>query len=235
MRSQAVHPYQPRFAQGVTGLLCLEALVFQTPWVVVAALVFVGWALVAPRTSPINLIFRLIAPPPRELEPVAPVRFAQWMAFAFLAVAVTLLFAGAATAGWIIAGAVAAIALFSAATGICVGCEIHRLTLARRAHDGDMRPLLGLDGPGPWVVVVSAPGCARCEPVARQVESLADPTEVVRVDLSRTPGAARLPIRSVPAVVAVGDDGRVAHVATGRLDRPQIEAVLARNGVRAAA
>ena len=27
----AVHPFQPRFAQGVTGVLCLEAILFDTP------------------------------------------------------------------------------------------------------------------------------------------------------------------------------------------------------------
>jgi len=226
MPPRAVHPYLPRFAQGVTGLLCLEAIVFRTPWAVVAALALIVIALVAPRWSPVNLIFRAIAPPAQELEPVAPVRFAQGIAAVFLAVAVALLFTGLELAGWIVAGGVAALALFSAATGICVGCEIYRVVLARRTHDGDVRSVLGLRGTGPWVVVVSAPGCARCEPVARQVESIAGTDAVVRVDLARTPGAARLPVRSVPAVVAIGEDGHVAGVASGRLDRPQIEAVV---------
>lgn len=227
MNPRAVHPHLPRFAQGITGLLCLEAIVFDTPWAVVAALALIAIALVAPRWSPVNLMFRAIAPPPRELEPVAPVRFSQTLALVFLTVAVALLATGRTTAGWIVTGMVAALALVSAITGVCVGCELYRLALRRRTHEGDLRPLLGLAGQGPWVVVVSAPGCARCEPVARKVEALASGRPVVRVDLARTPAAARLPIRSVPAVVTIGGDGHVTDIAVGRLDRPQIEAVLA--------
>ena len=72
-------------------------------------------------------------------------------------------------------------------------------------------------------MVLTAPGCARCEPVARQLEEIARPQPVVRVDLSRTPQAARLPVRSVPAVIAVGSDGRVRQALAGRLDRRDLE------------
>jgi len=140
-------------------------------------------------------------------------------------VALGLSFAGAPTAAWIVVGIIAVVALFSAVTGYCVGCEIYRLLLARGGADGDVRDDLGLHGAGPWLVVLTAPGCARCEPVARQLEEVAAPRSIVRIDLTRTPAAARLSVRSVPAVIAIGGDGRVRRALTGRLDRPILEEV----------
>lgn len=224
----AVHPLQPRFAQAITGVLCLEAALFQTWPVVAVALGLVVVAIVAPRRSPVTLLFRLIAPPPRELEPVAPVRFAQGMAAVMLAAALALMAAGLATAGWVVVGLVAAVALFSAISGFCVGCEIYRVLLAARRREAtdDLRRDLGLDGAGPWLVVVTAPGCARCEPVARALESAAEGRPVVRVDLARTPAAARLPIRSVPAALAVDRDGELRALRVGRLDQAELAGVV---------
>jgi len=224
-RPAAVHPHLPRFAQAVTGVISLEALVFQDRWAVAAALALVVVALAAPRYSPVNLLFRIVARPATDLEPVAPVRFAQGMAAVGLSVALGLSSAGAPTAAWIVVGIIAVVALFSAVTGYCVGCEIYRLLLARGGADGDVRDDLGLHGAGPWLVVLTAPGCARCEPVARQLEEVAAPRSIVRIDLTRTPAAARLSVRSVPAVIAIGGDGRVRRALTGRLDRPILEEV----------
>ena len=69
----------------------------------------------------------------------------------------------------------AALALLSAIAGVCVGCEVYRLLAgpARRGAEGDVRGDLGLTGDGPWLVVLTAPGCARCEPVAREMERAA--------------------------------------------------------------
>jgi hypothetical protein len=222
-RPTAVHPHLPRFAQAVTGVICLEALMFQDPWAVAVALALILVALAAPRISPVNLLFRLVARPATDLEPVRPVRFAQGMAAFALALALGLFAAGIDTAAWIVVGIIAVVALFSAITGYCVGCEIYRVLLARGGGDGDVREGLGLTGAGPWLVVLTAPGCARCEPVARQLEEVASPRGIVRVDLTRTPAAARLPVRSVPAVIAIGGDGRVRRALAGRLDRPILE------------
>jgi Domain of unknown function (DUF4395) len=224
----AVHPLQPRFAQAITGVLCLEALLFDTPVVVGVALALVLLNLLTPRWSPVAWAFRLIARPPGDLEPVAPVRFAQWMAAAFLALALVLLAVGAGLAGWILVGLVAAIALFSAISGVCVGCEIYRLLLARRGGAAaDVRGDLGLTGDGPWLVVLTAPGCARCEPVAREMEQVAGDREVLRVSLREHPRAGALPVRSVPAALAVARDGTLRAARAGRLDRPQLLEVLA--------
>jgi len=224
----AVHPLQPRFAQAITGVLALEAIAFSTPAALAVALALVLLSLAGPRWSPVAWVFRRIAPPTDDLEPAAPVRFAQGLAAVFLTGALTLLLTGLDTAAWILAGVVALVALFSAISGICVGCEAYRLLLSLRNGDGDdVRDDLGLTGPGPWLVVLTAPGCRRCEPVAREMEKAAGGREVVRVDLSERPRAASLPVRSVPAALAVGSDGRLRLARAGRLGTPEIAQVLA--------
>ncbi len=224
----AVHPMQPRFAQAITGLLCLEAILFDQPAVVAVALALVLLGLAGPRVSPVAWLFRLIARPPRELEPAAPVRFSQWLAATILTASVALLWSGAETAGWILAGLVAALALVSAITGLCVGCEAYRLLLSlRRRGAADVRGDLGLTGEGPWLVVLTAPGCARCEPVAREMERAAGGRDVVRVSLAEHPRAASLPVRSVPAALAVDASGRVRAARAGRLGQADLDGVLA--------
>ena len=227
MASNTIHPHLPRLAQAVTGVLCLEGIVFEDPWVVVVALVLVVIGRFAPRWSPVHWFFRRIARPTDDLEPAAPVRFSQTIAIGALGLAVILLAGGAQLVGWIVVGLVAALALLAAITGICVGCEVYRLALARNGSDGDVRDGLGLQGTGPWLVVFTAPGCARCEPVARRLEEIARPRPVTRIDLSRTPEAAKLPIRSVPAVITVDCNGLVRAARTGRLDRGVLDELVA--------
>ena len=223
----AVHPHLPRFSQGVTGVLCLEAAAFGDRWAVAVAAGFIAIALFAPRWSPVGWIFRQIARPAQELEPAAPVRFAQWMALALLCIGFALLLAGVDAAGWAIVVLVAAVALFSAITGFCVGCRIYRILMLRSGAAADPRRDLGLDGPGPWLVVLTAPGCARCEPVARSLEAIAAPREVTRVSLAERPGAARLPVSSVPAVLVVDPDRGLVAARAGRLDEPMLRELVA--------
>ncbi|MFP5450814.1 MAG: DUF4395 family protein [Thermoleophilia bacterium] len=224
----AVHPLQPRFAQAVTGVLCLEAAIFQVWPVVGVALGLIVLNLAGPRWSPVGWLFRMIAPPPKEMEPVAPVRFAQGMAVAMLAASLVLVALGLELAAWVIVWAVSIVALFSAISGICVGCEIYRLLLASRRGDerADLRAPLGLTGQGPWLVVLTAPGCVRCEPVAREFERAAG-REVLRVSLAERPGAAVVPVRSVPAALAVGADGRLVSARAGALKRPELTEIAA--------
>ncbi len=227
MPVSTVHPHLPRLSQGLTGVLCLEALAFQDRWVVIVALGLVIVARFVPKWSPVHWFFARLSRPAEELEPIAPVRFSQTIAVGALVIGAMLLLFGSPVAGWAVVGLVSALALVSATTGICVGCEIHRLALARRSGTGDVRAGLGLEGPGPWLVVLTAPGCARCEPVARALEEIARPQPVVRVDLSRNPQAARIPVRSVPAVIAIGGDGQVRQARAGRLDRVVLEELAA--------
>jgi hypothetical protein len=230
---ETVHPLQPRFAQAITGALCLEALLFQTWPAVAVALGLVVIGLVAPRFSPVTWVFRQVARPPASLEPAAPVRFSQGMAVAALGAATICLAAGADLAGWILAGLVAAMALLSAIGGVCVGCELYRLALRRKGGDDDLRTALGLDGTGPWLVVLTAPGCARCEPAARALEQVAAGRPVIRVNLRERPEAAAVPVKSVPAALAVGSDGRLRAARAGRLDTPDLAHVLAALGAPA--
>ena len=226
-RPAALHPHMPRFAQAITGLLCLEAVLFDEWPVVAVALALVLLNLIEPRLSPVARLFRLIARPPVRLEPAAPVRFAQLMAVAFLAPATGLLAAGYDAVGWTLVGVVAALALGSAITGVCIGCEFYRLLLMRRRGQSDVRHSLGLSGRGPWLVVLTAPGCARCGPVVRELTRAGEGREVVEVDIVQRPEAACLPVRSVPAAIAVGSDGSVRLARAGRLKDEDLRAVLA--------
>ena len=226
-RPAVVHPLLPRFGQAITGVICLEALVFQTWPPVAFALALVLLSLAGPRWSPVAWLFRLIARPPRSLEPAAPVRFAQAIAAVMLSAAVALIVAGADVAGWVLVGLVSAVALVSAITGFCVGCEAYRLLMRRGGSAEDLRGPLGLEGRGPWLVVLTAPGCARCEPVARALADGAGERDVVRVDIARRPEARVVPVRSVPAALAVAPDGRAREARAGRLGEADLQAVLA--------
>ncbi len=223
-----VHPLAPRFSQAITGVLALEAAIFGQPVALGVALALVLLSLAGPRWSPVAWVFRRIAPPAAELEPARPVRFSQTLAAVFLTTALVLIAVGWDVAGWAVALAVSAVAVISAITGFCIGCEVYRLLLARRGGaPEDVRDDLGLTGSGPWLVVLTAPGCARCEPLAREMERAAGDREVVRVDLSRRPAAAALPVRSVPAALAIGPDGSLRAARAGKVGAPEIAQVLA--------
>ena len=71
--------------------------------------------------------------PPAELESEVPPRFAQALGTLGLGLAALALALGALTgaplataAGWLLAGAVAALQLLLAATGYCLGCQLYR-------------------------------------------------------------------------------------------------------------
>ncbi len=213
----AVHPAAPRFSQAITGMLCLEAVIFQTQAVVVIAAVFIALALIGPRWSPVAYLFTLVPARPAELEPSRPVRFAQLMAISMLVVAIALLYAGASTAGWTITGLVAAVALFSAISGICIGCIAWKQLVRRGGSAHDLRKAFDLEGSGPWLLVVTAPNCPRCGPAKRAIEDAAGSRQVVSVDLSEHPEAGALPIWSVPAGVIVEPSGNVGLVKTGAI------------------
>jgi hypothetical protein len=53
---------------------------------------------------------------------------------------------------------------------------------------------------------------------------------VIRVNLRERPQAAAVPVRSVPAALAVGADGRLRAARAGRLDIPDLTQVLAALG-----
>jgi len=65
--------------------------------------------------------------PPADLESEFPPRFAQLLGTLGLGLGTILLVAGATPAGWLLAGAVAALQLVLALTGYCLGCRLYGL------------------------------------------------------------------------------------------------------------
>ncbi len=134
----------PRFAASVTSVVLVVTLLVSavsppTAAVILAlqAVVFAITALRGPRHSPYGLIFaKLIGPrlgPVTEREPVAPLKFAQLVGFAFAVIGVVG-FATELTVLGEIATAFALVAAFlNASFGICLGCQLYPL-VARLRH-----------------------------------------------------------------------------------------------------
>jgi hypothetical protein len=132
-----IDPRGPRFNQTVLAVGLLVGFAFDQPWVApVFAIVLLLGAAFGPRYGPfLRLYAEVIKPklgPPAELEDPRPPRFAAAVGVVFLMVATLAFVGGAATVGWALALVVAALAGLSAATGICVGCEIYLLVARRR-------------------------------------------------------------------------------------------------------
>ncbi|WP_117213317.1 DUF4395 domain-containing protein [Allorhizocola rhizosphaerae] len=127
-------PRGPRFAAAITTVVLVLVLAFGSGWLVLAQAVVFGVTALWPRYGPYALIYRpLVAPrlsPPTELEPVAPVRFAQLVGFAFATVAAIGYLSGVTTLGIVAAAFALAAAFLNAAFGFCLGCEVY-LALAR--------------------------------------------------------------------------------------------------------
>ncbi len=110
---------------------------------------------------------------------------------------------------------VAVLALLAASTGLCVGCEIYRLTarlrgISPRHHDRiDPSDLPGLDGASEAYVEFTHPMCAECRVwEARLAE---DEAPLVKLDVRDRPDLARkYGIAVVPTAVSVCGDGAVS-------------------------
>jgi hypothetical protein len=132
-----IDPRGPRFNQAVltVGLLGAFALDLRAAVPVFAAVLLLGAAF-GPRYGPfLRLYAAVIRPrlgPPAELEDPRPPRFAAAVGVAFLVAATGAFAAGSATAGWVLALIVAALAGLAAGTGICVGCEVYLWVAHRR-------------------------------------------------------------------------------------------------------
>jgi hypothetical protein len=124
----------PRTNQAAIGVLSLAAFVFDLKWLVALLALQLLIGLTAGRRFclPCLLWFELLQPRFGEgrIEDARPPRFANMLGLTFLSGATVLFLAGAATAGWVLTLIVAALALFAATSGICVGCEMY-LWLAR--------------------------------------------------------------------------------------------------------
>ncbi|WP_034511846.1 DUF4395 domain-containing protein [Blastococcus sp. URHD0036] len=122
----------PRFAAWVTSAVLVLALLLGSGWVVGAqAVVFAVGAFAGIRRAPYALLFRvLVAPrlgPVREREPEAPLRFAQLVGLLFAVTGAAGYLLGAPVLGAVATGFALVAALLNAATGFCLGCELHLL------------------------------------------------------------------------------------------------------------
>ncbi|MEU5529026.1 DUF4395 domain-containing protein [Micromonospora chersina] len=120
-------PRGPRFAAALTTVVLALALVTGSGWLVLAQAVVFALTAAHPRLGPYGLLFRaLVAPrlgPPAELEPVAPVRFAQLVGLAFATVGAVGWLGGVPLLGLVATAAALAAAFLNAAFGLCLGCE----------------------------------------------------------------------------------------------------------------
>ncbi|MGA8116718.1 MAG: DUF4395 domain-containing protein [Actinocatenispora sp.] len=129
-------PRGPRFAAWITTVVLVVVLVlaFAAPLaagivLLVQTLVFAVGAAAGPRSAPYGILYRLLLAPrlgrPDELEPAAPVRFAQVVGLIFGVVGTIGFLAGSVPVG-VVATALALVAAFlNAAFGLCLGCEMY--------------------------------------------------------------------------------------------------------------
>ena len=121
----------PRFNQATIGLLSVLAVATGWWWLlgILAAQLVIGLTLGRRFCLPCLVYFELIQPRFGEgrLEDARPPRFANVVGVVFLGAATACYVAGAAVAGAILGGLVAALALLAAATGFCTGCEAYKL------------------------------------------------------------------------------------------------------------
>ena len=147
------------------------------------------------------------------LEDARPPRFANLLGAVVLGAASLAHLAGLPALGWGLGLLVGGLALLSATTGLCVGCEAYRLiALARgiRPRAIERVDLAGLGAPEGAEVIVefTHPLCADCQALERRLEGEACP--VVRVDVSRRPDLARkYGIAVVPLAYRVRPEGTV--------------------------
>jgi hypothetical protein len=130
-------PRGARFAAAVTSVVLVLVLVTGSGWLALAQAVVFAIGAASARYAPYGLLFRrFIAPrlePPAEREPAEPVRFAQGVGFAFMAVATVGYLTGTAAVGIVATACALAAAFLNAAFGFCVGCELYLLG-RRLAH-----------------------------------------------------------------------------------------------------
>ena len=125
-------PRGPRFAAALTTLVLVVVLATGWGWLALAQTAVFAITAADPRRGPYALLYRfVVAPrlgPATEREDAAPVRFAQLVGFAFLAVASVGYLSGAPAVGLVFAGFGLLAAFLNAAFGLCLGCEAYLAT-----------------------------------------------------------------------------------------------------------
>lgn len=123
----------PRFSAAVTFVVLSVAFLTRSPLVLAfQVLVFAVAALAGLRWSPYGNVFRLLKRamnlgPPPATEPAAGPRFSQLAGLLFSGAGLVSVLAGSPSLGWGLVLVVVALSGLLAATGLCVGCEVHAL------------------------------------------------------------------------------------------------------------
>jgi thiol-disulfide isomerase/thioredoxin len=213
----------PRFNQLVIGSLALVA--FLTGWwpllAILAAQLAIGLTAGRRWCLPCLFYFEVVQPLLGEgpIEDSRPPRFANLVGVVVLGLASTAHALGSTTLGWGLALLVAALALLSAVTGFCAGCEIYRLGARLRGVRSHRLELIdledfGLRPNGDVVVQFTHPLCTDCRVLEQRLQD--EGRRVVAVDVSRQPELARkYGVAVVPTAVAVSGDGKVTARVAG--------------------
>ena len=207
-----------RFGQGVTGTVALLGAVVGWPlaWALMAAQLLLGLTRGRRWCLPCLAYFEVVQPRFGEgpLEDSRAPRFANVIGTVVLGSASAAWWLGAPVVGAVLGALVAGLALLSASTGLCVGCEIYRLSARLRGisprHHGRIDPadLAGLDGHREAYVEFTHPLCAECREWERRLRARERP--VLTFDVRERPDLARkYGVAIVPTVVAVSADGTV--------------------------
>ena len=207
----------PRFNQAVTGTVALLGAIFGWPlaWALMSAQLLIGLTLGRRFCLPCVAYYVLIQPRFGEgpLEDSRPPRLANKMGVAFLGSASLAWWLGAPALGTGLGLLVAALALLAAATGLCAGCEIYRLTARLRGisprHQGriDRADLDGING-RPVYVEFTHPLCSECREWEQRLSE--EPEALLKLDVSDRPDLARkYGVAVVPTVLRVAPDGAV--------------------------
>ena len=130
-----VNDYAARTVATGVVLMCLAAIAFDQPWILVP-LAYGFWArvLTGPTLSPLGqLATRVVAPRlPVEpkLVPGPPKRFAQAVGVVFSSSALVLWYGfGEHAASYVVVGLLTCAAFLEAAFGICLGCKVFALLM----------------------------------------------------------------------------------------------------------
>ena len=224
--TRTAHPYRdtavidaraPRTNQAIVGTLSLLA-VLTGWWGIFAAVglqLAIGLTFGRRYCLPCLLYFEFIQPRVGEgpIEASRPPRFANMVGVAFLTAASVAYAAGLTTAGQILGGIVAALAILAAATGLCVGCEMYRFAarlrgVRSRVIDRVDLVELGAVVEGEVVVEFTHPLCTDCRELERKLRD--EGRAVLTIDVSQRPGMAhKYGVTVVPTAVLVGPDGAV--------------------------
>ena len=226
MKRRTADPYRdlavidaraPRFNQAVVGTLSLVA--FLVDWwplyAILAGQFALGLAFGRRWCLPCLLYFEVLQPRLGEgpIEDARPPRFANQVGLVVLGAASIAHAAGAEALGWALGLMVAALALLSAATGFCAGCELYKLGARLRGIRGHALDRidvadLGAHAEDGLVVQFTHPLCTDCRALEERLRR--EGRRILTFDVSRRPELARkYGVAVVPTAVDVAADGTV--------------------------